>query len=294
MSRNHARRQVKLGDRWVSTRGLPAQPWQDLYHSAMTVSWTGFILIIALVFVAINLFFALVFSLGAAPIANLSPGGFAGLFFFSVETLATVGYGDMHPQTMFAHLVATIEIFSGVVSTALITGLIFARFSRPRARIMFARHPVVTQMDGHRSLIIRAANARQNVIVDASAKLRLIVRETTREGESLRRIYDLPLVRDQHPIFLLGWNMVHRITAESPLAGMDATRLAAAMGSLILTINGVDETTGQTMQARETYAHDAIRWDHRYVDLFITEGSQEEVMDYTRFHDVDPDALKNT
>jgi inward rectifier potassium channel len=288
MTRKAARRPVRVGDRSVHTRGLPAQPWQDLYHLSMTASWTGFIATIALVFVAINLIFATLFGLHADSIANLSPPGFAGRFFFSVETLATVGYGDMHPQTLFAHVVATVEIFCGVISTALITGMIFARFSRPRARILFARLPVVSAMDGHLSLMIRAANARQNVIVDASAKLRLILRETTREGESLRRIHDLKLVRDQHPIFLLGWNLIHRIDAASALHGRDATSLAAMQASLILTINGVDETTGQTMQARETYSHDAIRWQHRYVDLFVPDGDDREVMDYGRFHDVHP------
>ena len=287
MKHRLSRRSVFLGDRWVDTQGMPWQPWQDLYHQAMTASWTQFIAVTFLVFVAINLLFACIFGLGEAPIANLSPPGFAGRFFFSVETLATVGYGDMHPQTLFAHLVATAEIFSGVLSTALTTGLIFARFSRPRARILFARNPVVTRMDGQRSLVIRAANARQNVIVDASARLRLLVRETTLEGETLRRIHDLRLVREQHPIFLLGWTLIHRIDAASPLHGLGPEQLAERHASLILTVNGVDETTGQTMQARETYSHAAIRWGHRYVDLFVSDnGGDVELMDYTRFHDV--------
>ncbi len=286
MSKPKAPRVVELGDRRVLTRGLPAQPLQDLYHLAMTASWTQFIATAALAFVAINLLFAGIYSLGSAPISNLSPGGFAGYFFFSVETFATVGYGDMHPQTTFSHLVATAEIFSGLSSTALFTGVIFARFSRPRSRIMFARNPIVTTMDGHRSLIIRAANARQNVIVDASANLRLLIRERTLEGEWLRRIHDLPLVRDRHPIFLLGWNMVHRIDAHSPLAQLTPDKLAEADASLILTIQGLDETTGQTMQARETYGHGRIRWQHRYKDLFIKDAIHGEVMDYEHFHTV--------
>lgn len=285
---HHSRRPVNLGDRWVRTQGLPWQPWQDLYHRAMTITWSGLIALLGLMFVTLNLLFATLYGLGDAPIANLSPPGFAGRFFFSVETFATVGYGDMHPQTLFAHLLATLEIYCGVLSTAVTTGLIFARFSRPRARILFARHPVVTRMDGENSLLIRAANARMNVIVDASARLRLVIRETTREGEVLRRIHDLALVRDQHPIFLLGWTLIHRIDAASPLYGLDAEALAARRASLILTINGVDETTGQTMQGRENYPADRIRWNHRYVDLFTLVGDGVEVMDYTRFHDVQP------
>ncbi len=282
-------RAVQVGDRRVFTLGLPHQPWQDLYHQAMTVTWTRFIGVTALVFIAINAAFALLYGCGDQPVANLNPPGLLGLFFFSVETYATVGFGDMHPQTPFGHIVATIEIFSGLVSTALTTGVIFARFARPRSRILFARHPVVTPMDGHPSLIIRAANARQNVIVDASARLRLLMRETTAEGETLRRIHDLPLVRDQHPIFLLGWQMVHRITPESPLYGLDAATLADREGSLILTMTGNDETTGQTMQARENYNHERIRWNHRYQDLFVPHAEHGEVMDYRHFHSVVPD-----
>jgi inward rectifier potassium channel len=117
MVNRHTRRPVNLGDRWVHTRGLPWQPFQDLYHRAMTVTWTGLIATLFLVFVLLNTVFAVLYGLGDAPIANLSPGGFAGRFFFSVETLATVGYGDMHPQTLFGHLVATAEIYCGVIST---------------------------------------------------------------------------------------------------------------------------------------------------------------------------------
>ena len=285
MSKRRSRRPVNLGDRLVHTRGLPNQSWQDLYHLAMTGTWTRFISAIALVFLALNVLFACLYSLGSNSIANLSPPGFLGRFFFSVETLATVGYGDMHPQTLFAHMVATVEIFCGVVSTALITGMIFARFSRPRARILFAQKAVISVMDGVTSLMIRAANARQNVIVDASARLRMVLRETTSEGEKLRRIHDLPLVREQHPIFLLGWNMVHRIDASSPLMGHDAESLARQSATFILTMTGQDETTGQTMQARQTYAHEDLRWQHRYVDLFVEDAVLGEVMDYTRFHD---------
>lgn len=288
MINDRSLRPVFVGDRWVHTRGLPWQPWQDFYHQSMTVSWPRFITGIALLFLGINFIFACLYGLGEASIANLSPPGFAGRFFFSVETLATVGYGDMHPQSLFGHFVATAEIFSGLVSTALTTGLVFARFSLPRSRILFARHPVVTRMNGRPSLIIRAANARQNVIVDASAKLSLILRETTSEGETLRRIYDLTLVRNQHPIFLLGWSLIHHIDDQSPLHSLDANALAERHASLILTINGVDETTSQNMQGRETYAHSAIRWNHSYVDLFVAGAGDIEVMDYGNFHSVKP------
>ena len=137
----------------------------------MTVTWPAFFGALAAIFVALNLMFSSIFYLGDAPIANARPGSFADLFFFSVETTSTVGYGDMHPQTMYGHLVATVENFVGLVSLAVMTGLVFARFSRPRARLIFARNPVIAMHNNALTLMLRVANARNSFISDASAKL---------------------------------------------------------------------------------------------------------------------------
>jgi inward rectifier potassium channel len=228
----------------------------------------------------------MLYSLGHDPIANLNPSGFLGRFFFSVETFATVGYGDMHPQTLYGHVVATSEIFLGLISIALMTGLIFARFSRPRALIMTARHPVISTFQGQQTLTIRAANARQNVIVDASAKLRMIRNETTPEGMEIRRLYDLKLIREQHPIFSLGWSIMHVINEASPLYGQDAETMNKTKAGLILTMSGVDETTAQTMHSRHMYTADAIRWNHKYVDLLTTDEEGINHMDFAKFHDI--------
>ena len=141
------------------------------------------------------------------------------MFFFSVETLATVGYGDMHPQSLFAHIVAAVEIFVGMMSVALIAGMMFARFSRPIARFVFANHAVIRPFDGQPTLMLRAANARQNIIMEAQAQLRLFREELTVEGSPMRRIYDLPLRRSQHPIFIFGWTLIARHRRSSPLYG---------------------------------------------------------------------------
>jgi inward rectifier potassium channel len=279
---------VVLGDRVVTTHGLPRNLWMDIYHVCMTLTWPAFIATLAGIFLVLNTLFACVYFVGDQAIANLSPPGFLGAFFFSVETLATVGYGDMHPQSIYGHLVATIEIFTGSISLAVVTGVMFARFSRPRARIISSNHPIVRPFDGRQTLIIRAANARQNVIVDASAKLRMIRAEVTQEGVPMRKLYDLKLVRDQHPILLLGWNIMHVIDETSPLYGQTAEMLAAGDVGFILTIDGLDETTAQTMQSRFMYAHDAVRWNHAYVDLFVLDKEGGNHMDFSKFHDVHP------
>src|SRR6202034_4721435 len=154
-------------------------------------------------FLVFDFLFGCLYYLQPGSVANVSPPGFAGAFFFSVETLATVGYGEMHPQTLYGHSVAMVEIFVGLMSLALITGLMFARFSRPRARFMFTRNAVVRPIAGKPTLIFRAANERQNVVQDASASLRMLRDELTEEGYRIRRIVDLPLLRSQHPMFAL-------------------------------------------------------------------------------------------
>lgn len=270
-------------------QGLPRPPlWHDLYHLFMTVSWPVLFLSFGLFFLAINLLFACVYAIRPHDIANLDPGGYWGLFFFSAETFATVGYGDMHPRTPFSHSVATLENFAGLTSLALITGMMFARFSRPTARILFARYGVIRPFDGAQTLILRVANARSNIIMEASASLRMIRDDTTVEGARIRRIYDLPLRRSQQPAFLFGWNLMHVIDAASPLAGASNESLEAAKAFLILTIVGTDDTTGQVVMARERYPSSALHWNHAFVDILRTDEQGVDYFDYSKFDELEP------
>ena len=270
------------------TTGLPIRPWQDLYHLFMTLSWPRLFATYAGVFTLFNLIFAALYQIQPGDVANLNPAGYWGRFFFSVETLATVGYGDMHPQTVYAHIIASVEIFFGLMGVALITGMMFARFSRPTARILFARQAVIRQFDGVRTLMLRAANERQNVIMEATAQLRLIRDEQTAEGYRIRRIYDLPLRRSEQPVFLYGWSLMHVIDEASPLAGASFESLKAAKGFLLLTIGGIDETTGQMLMSREEYHPSSLRWDHTFADIFTTGEDGIDRFDYSKFHDVEP------
>lgn len=277
-----------ISSRTVVTHGLQREVLLDLYHSFMTVSWPTLIVSFAVFFVTFNLLFALLYSLSPGSIANLNPPGFWGNFFFSIETFATVGYGDMHPQTVYGHIFGGIEIFLGMLSMALMTGAMFARFSRPRARFLFARYGVVRPMDGRLTLMFRAANARQNIIMEASAQLRLLRDAVTTEGYRYRRIVDLPLVRSQHPVFLLGWNLMHVLDANSALTGETPESLAQSQAMFLLTLSGTDETTGQVLMARYAYGNDAIRWNHAFRDVLHTGSDGLEHFDYDKFHLVDP------
>jgi inward rectifier potassium channel len=255
----------------------------------MTVSWPVFFASAALIFIILNGAFALLYSLGDRPVANIAGDEMLGLFYFSIETLATVGYGDMHPQTDYGHLVATVEIFTGMCFLAVMTGLIFARFSRPRARFVFAEHPVVGVHQGRPTLMIRVANARHNTISQATARLWLLRAERTMEGEQLRRYYELKLDRREHPMFSLSWTIFHAIDETSALYGMSEDDFAASDATLVLNVGGVDDSSAQRLYDRRIYSRQDIRWQHRYRDITSVSPEGRLLLDYNRFHDVTPE-----
>jgi len=280
-------RRSRYGGREVVTRGLATGVFQDLFHYLMTVSWPRLFVAVAGFHVLFNILFGLLYWLLPGSIANLNPPGFAGAFFFSVETLATVGYGDMHPATAAGHTLATIEIFIGLMLLALITGLMFARFSRPRARFLFSNVGVVRPLDGQMTLIFRAANARQNVVQEASAQLRMLQDVITPEGFEIRRITDLPLVRTSHPSFSIGWTLMHVISPQSPLYGATTESLRQTNAAFVLSLSGIDETTGHLLMAREQYSPDALLWNAAFKDFLKVQDGRLH-LDYAVFHETEP------
>ena len=241
--RSSKARVVQLGGREIVTEGLHLNFWADISHRCMTASWPVFIGGAALVFVAFNAVFAVLYWIGNQPISNVPGGAYIDYLYFSIETLSTAGYGDMHPQTHYGHFIAAVELFTGIFSMSLMTGLIFARFSRPNARLLFAEHPVISNHEGKPTLMIRLANERHNVIGNATAKLWLLKNVVSAEGQTLRRFYELPLVRNDHPA------------------------LAASKVSLMVVVSGYDVVAAQTVHARRSYDHPDIRFGHRYADI---------------------------
>jgi inward rectifier potassium channel len=282
---------VTIGQREIETHGLGTGFWSDLYHRSMTVYWPVFFGSAAALFVALNMIYAFLYWLGPDPIANVAPNLPLplSLFYFSIETLATVGYGDMHPQTNYGHLVATVEIFTGMTFLAVMTGLIFARFSRPRARFVFAQHAVVTTYQGQPTLMIRIANARHNTISQATARLWMFRLEHTKEREQFRRYYELKLDRREHPLFSLSWTLLHIIDDESAFKGASPDSFIDAEGALILNVDGIDDNSAQRLYARHIYSRSDIRWGHRYRDITSLSEKGRLVLDYAKFHDVVPE-----
>ena len=207
---------IRLGGREVIAEGLNLSFWADISHRCMTASWPAFIAGAALVFVAFNAVFALFYWIGNQPIANVPGGAYIDYLYFSIETLSTAGYGDMHPQTHYGHFIAAVELFTGIFSMSLMTGLIFARFSRPNARLLFADNPVISSHDGKPTLMVRFANERHNIIGNATARLWLLRNEVSLEGRSFRRFYELPLVRNEHPALALELDALSRAGRAEP------------------------------------------------------------------------------
>jgi len=264
--------------------GLRERWHQDLYHRLLTLSWSQFMLLAAVVYVLANAIFAGLYLLQPGSIANATPGSFLDAFFFSVETFATVGYGVLAPATLYANTVMTAETLVGIMTVALTTGVLFARVSRPTARVLFARVAVVNLYNGQPALMVRMGNARRSQIVQAEVSLTFLRSETTAEGHFMRRFYDLPLARARTPVFAMTYTAIHFIDEQSPLFGLDAEDLVAHEIELLVTVNGLDETMGQQVHARASYLPQEIIFGHRYADMFGVTDDGRRAIDYARFH----------
>lgn len=265
------------------------QAWyEDLYYRAFTISWPRFLMMGALVFLVVNAGFALLYLLQPGAVAGARPGNFGDAFFFSVQTIATIGYGQMWPATRYANLLVTAEVLLGMLTIALVTGLAFARFSRPTARVLFSRIAVIGPVNGQPTLSLRIANERRNQVVQAEVTLSLLRDEVTAEGHFLRRFYDLKLVRARTPVFAMTFVVMHPLDRDSPLYGATPETLAAQQAEIIATLTGTDATLSQTIHARASYLPDDILFDRRFGDIIGVTPDGRRAIDYARFHDTVP------
>jgi inward rectifier potassium channel len=279
---------LQFGSRQIIAEGLHLNFWADISHRCMTATWPSFIGGAALVFIVFNAVFALLYWIGDQPIANVAGGAYIDYLYFSIETLSTAGYGDMHPQSHYGHFIAAVELFTGIFSMSLMTGLIFARFARPSARLLFADNPVVSNHEGKPTLMVRLANERHNIIGNATARLWLLKNVVSKEGKSFRRFYELPLVRNEHPALALSWTLYHIIDEESPFHGQTADDLDTSSVTLVVVVSGYDVVAAQTVHARKSYDHPDILFGHNYADILGTLEDGRLRIDYGRFHDTVP------
>lgn len=254
----------------------------------MDTRWSIVLVLIATVYLLANTAFAGLYLLGGDCIGAAQPGSFSDAFFFSVQTLATIGYGAMAPKTMYAHVLVTIEAILGLFSTALATGIVFAKFARPTARVTWSDVALLTKRNGIPHLILRVANARENQIVEASIRLSVLKFEVTTEGERMRRYYDLPLLRSQNPIFAMTWTVMHPIDENSPLHGMTFDQMVEGRIEILAILTGLDSTFGQTIHARFAYAMDDICENARFKDIVIELPDGTRQVNLDRIGDWEP------
>jgi inward rectifier potassium channel len=278
-----------FGTRPLVALGLPRQASKDLYHSLLTARWRELTLWLLLAYLAANALFALGYLATGDGIENARPGSFADAFFFSVQTLATIGYGKMAPRTLAANALVTIEALLGLVSLALVTGLVFAKFSRPTARVLFSEVAVVTRFDGVPSLLFRMANARANQIVEAQLRASIVRTEVTAEGEGIGRVHDLKLRRDRSPFFSLTWTAIHPITPDSPLFGATPESLRTSATDVVVSLTGYDASLSQTIHARHAYGPEQVLWNARFRDIFVDLPDGQAAIDYGLLHETFPD-----
>jgi inward rectifier potassium channel len=273
------------GQRVAVIKGQDYGRFTDFYHGVLTVSWPLFFLELLAAFIAVNIVFAMLYVTDPYGIANARPGSFADAFFFSVQTLGTLGYGVMAPKTLYANLLVTVESFTGVLTIALFTGIIFARFSRPQARVVFSKVAVETPFDGTPTLMFRAANQRGNSILDAEIRVSLASQYTTREGVTMRRFRELALVRPRNPLFALSWTVMHTLDETSPLYGLGLAEMLESDMELVVMLSGTDETINDRIYARHSYIAEEILWGRRFVDVVSVAPSGARVVDLHHFHD---------
>jgi inward rectifier potassium channel len=234
----------------------------------------------------LNLLFACLYTAGGDCVVSAT--SFADRFFFSVQTFSTIGYGVMSPKNGYASVVVTLEAFVGLVMVAMATGLMFAKFSRPTARVLFSDKMVIAPRNGAPTLMLRMANERGNDIIEASFRVTVLMAETSAEGERMRRMHELALVRGDTPLFTLTFQALHVIDASSPLHGFTPASLPAADLRFIVTVTGLDATFASTIHARRIYYPEDVVWNARFADVLRNLPDGQLELDYTKFHDVVP------
>jgi inward rectifier potassium channel len=283
MARKPRRQNVQFGGFQAVKTGTPS-PFGDLYYWVMEMTWPAFVALSTGVFVAINLLFGTLYALCPGAIANVAPGSLVDGFFFSVDTLGTVGYGVMAPVTRLGHALAAVEILIGLFFSATMTGLIFARFSRPRQSLLFSRIAVIGRFEGRRALMLRVAMMRSRPLADAAAQLSWLENVETADHRTFRRLTPLALVRDRNPTLGLSWTLVHLLDDDSPLL---AALASEERFMITLTVSGLDTLLATQSTGGMRYRREDVLIDHEFVDVVSEEGGVM-LLDLDRFHDAVP------
>lgn len=289
LKRRFNRPLIKLEQRDGVLQVVGGNSWQsylrDPYHLLLTIPWVGFLVIVVIFDILLNAIFALLYLIDGNAIAGVKEVGFLEAFFFSVQTLASIGYGVMNPQTLYANLIVTIESIASLMLFAVITGIAFARFAKSSSRVMFSRVATIHDYNGMPTFMFRTANERRNNILEAKLRAYLMIDEITPEGHMMRRLHELKLVRDHSPVFLLSWTVMHPIDGSSPLYGLTLETMERLHAQILVSLSGVDETIEGTIHARHIYAARNLLFNQRFIDVIFMGNDGHRYLDYTHFHE---------
>jgi inward rectifier potassium channel len=269
--------------------GTDVWRWRDVYRWLLGLRWPQFAAFVASLYVGLNLFFAALYSLQQDSIAGTTGGSwFYDCFFFSVQTLATVGYGHMYPQTLYGHVVSTVEIMTGIFLLAVMTGLIFVRFSRPIARVVFSNCIVIAPLNGRPTLMVRIGNENQHSMVEAEFRIMFSRDEPLQEGGDFRYFYVLKLHFDRLTLFPAALTLRHTIDENSPLFGATAETLTNCRALFIVSVIGIDPVIAASVQTQKDYSWRDIQFGNRFVEIYTDHGEGRLTVDYGRLHDTEP------
>lgn len=281
-------RSIRIGKRKLKWQGEYSFHWSDVYHWLLVTSWVKFFSLIIGSYLLVNIVFTFAYLVDPNGIEKARPGSFSDAFFFSVQTMATIGYGAMYPKTLYTNILVTLEAILGILAVAMATGLMFARFSRPTAHVLFSEVAVICPYNGVPTLMFRAANQRDHKLIEAQVQMSLLRTEVTAEGHSLRRFYDLQPASSQSPIFAISWLVMHPIDENSPLYGETDASLVEEEAQIIVILTGLDETVSQTVHASQLYLPANLRWNHRFVDIVSDNPDGSRHVSYSDFHTTTP------
>jgi inward rectifier potassium channel len=256
----------------------------DPYYWLMEIRWPAFFGTVVLTFLLLNLLFGILYVVIPGSLANAERGSLTDAFFFSVDTLATVGYGNMYPASRMGHAIASIEILLGLFFAATVTGLIFARFSRPRKGLLFSRYAVIGRYEGQTALIVRVAWTRSYPLIDATAQLSWLETAQMIDGKRFRRLRELELVRSHNPMVGLGWTLIHILPEDSNmLVALESSERVMLTAS----VSGTDMLLAAPSLTLQRYGRAEIRTDHEFLEM-ISEDERGLRLDLTRLHQVQP------
>jgi inward rectifier potassium channel len=271
----------------VRRKGLS---WRDAnpYLMLIDTTWPRFLAFVLVAFLAINMIFAgLYLMIGIENLKGLESdmSAFANAFFFSVHTLTTVGYGNVYPQGTWANLISSVEAATGLMVFAIATGLLYGRFSRPSARIVYSKNAIIAPYQDGTSLQFRVTNARTNVLMNMEARILLMTVDSS-DGLLKRSFVDLPLERRGVYFFALTWTIVHPIDSDSPFFGKTREDLAKQSAEILILIQGFDDTFSQVVHSRYSYRHDEFIWGAKFIPAFKVDPKGDLIVEVDRIDEM--------